>query len=157
MPVTEDQAFLVVRAVAVDRHRQVIGPVTGIYYDDHTGAPAWVSVRTPAPPDHGPDDPQAGEPQPVEPAAGEDALRLAPLAGASYSRGHLHLDLTYEQVAAAPPAGDDGHLDAEHEVHLYRHYGLSPAGDTDVDPTTASTARSRADQRPPTLLPPAEA
>ena len=148
MPITEDQAFLVARATAVDRHGQVVGPVTGIYYDDHTGAPAWVSVQV------------AG--QHTESTSGQDhdqtaAHRFAPLASASYARGRLHLDVTHQQVRDAPTDGDDDeHLDSEHEVGLYRHYGLSPAGDTDVDPDTASTARSRADDTNATLLPPAE-
>lgn len=143
MPVTEDQAFLVARATAVDRDGRVIGPVTGIYYDDHTGIPTWVTVQAPT---------RAAE-------AREDldaAPRFVPLASAAYAHGRLHVDVTRGQVVAAPAADGDGHLNATHEVALYRYYGLSPSGDTAVDPQSASTARSQADDRPVSFAPPFE-
>ena len=44
MPISEDQAFLVARSTAHDRDGTRIGPVSGVYYDDHTGRPEWVTV-----------------------------------------------------------------------------------------------------------------
>lgn len=158
MPISEDQAFLVARATAVDRDGQEVGPVVGLYYDDHTGRPEWVTVRPGAErsetgPHGAARSDGAGGP---ETAPGHDALRFTPLASASYTRGRLHLDVTYDQVLAAPPCGDDERLDAEEETRLYRHYGLSPAGDTDVDPSTGTSPRTAEDPGPHSLVPPAE-
>ncbi|GAA0291977.1 hypothetical protein [Kineococcus aurantiacus] len=145
MPISEDQAFLVARSVAVDRDGTQVGPVTGIYYDDHTGRPEWVTVALALDP---------SEADGALPPAGE---RFVPLASAAYSRGRLHLDVTTGQVRTAPQVADgNDHLDGAAEVDLYRHYGLSPAGDTDVDPATGTTPRTHAEPGDHSLLPPVE-
>lgn len=139
--ISEDQAFLVARASAHDRDGQVIGSVSGVFYDDHTGRPEWVTVKV-APGT----DPRAvgADPRPD---------RFVPLAGGSYARGRLTLDVTLDQVHGAPgPRGGD-HLDRGAETTLYRHYGLSPAGDTDVDPRSGTTPRSEGRPGGHSLLP----
>lgn len=161
MPISEDQAFLVARSTAHDRDGTPIGPVSGIYYDDHTGRPEWVTVTV-----------TGQEPTAVEPTARGARARVpagvdggsgpagpatfVPLASASYSRGRLHVNVSLEQVRHAPPADADDHLSSAAESRLYRHYGLSPAGDTDVDPDTGATPRTRDEPGQHTLLPPAE-
>ncbi|WNB86696.1 hypothetical protein [Cellulomonas sp. ATA003] len=144
MPISEDQAFLVARSAAYDRDSQRIGPVVGIYSDNHTGRPEWVTVAVEA------------DVASSAPAQQADDVRFAPLASATYARGRLLLDVTRRQVADAPrvPGGDE--LDGGAEAVLYAHYGLSPAGDTDVDPVTGTTPRADADGSDHSLLPPAE-
>lgn len=143
MPISEDQAFLVARSVAYDRDGSRVGPVVGIYCDNHTGRPEWITIAV-----------QAGESSSLN--VGTDLVRFAPLASASYGRGRLVLDVTRRQVVKAPdiPAGEE--LDGSAETRLYSHYGLSPAGDTDVDPTTGTTPRAEADGGDHSLLPRAE-
>jgi len=138
MPISEDQAFLVARSTAVDREGVEVGHVTGVYYDDHTGRPEWVTVSVPDAQD------------------GRAGTRFVPLASAAYSRGRLHVDVTLEQVRGAPRAAGGDHLGGAAEIELYRHYGLSPAGDTDVDPTTGTTPRTQDEPGDHSLLPPAE-
>lgn len=140
MPITEDQAFLVARASAHDRAGRLLGAVSGVFYDDHTGRPEWVTVTAAA----------SGD----APAPGPD--RFIPLASASYSKGRVNLNVTLEQVHTAPVLGEGDHLDGPSETALYRHYGLSPAGDTDVDPRSGSTPRTEGEPGEHTLLPPAE-
>ncbi len=142
MPISEDQAFLVARSTAYDRDGEEIGPVVGIYSDNHTGRPEWVTV--------------AVDPDPTASPAAADAVRFAPLASASYTRGRLVLDVTRRQVVAAPVTADGEELDGASETRLYTHYGLSPAGDTDVDPASGTTPRAEADGGDHSLLPPAE-
>jgi hypothetical protein len=160
MPISEDQAFLVARATGYDRDGSRIGPVVGIYSDNHTGRPEWVTLSVE--PATG-DAPAADEASTDTPAAGPSGertatgpVRFAPLASASYGRGRLTLDVTLGQVVTAPVTPDGEELDGPAEVRLYAHYGLSPAGDTDVDPATGTTARAQGDAADHSLLPPAE-
>jgi len=144
MPISEDQAFLVARSTAYDRDGSRVGAVAGIYSDNHTGRPEWVTVAvepTDRPPGEGP-------------ATGN--VRFAPLASASYSRSRLLLDVTLAQMVAAPVIPDGEEIDARAETALYHHYGLSPAGDTDVHPETGTTPRSEGDTGAHSLLPPPE-
>ncbi|NAZ81914.1 hypothetical protein GTR02_08790 [Kineococcus sp. R8] len=97
-----------------------------------------------------------GAPARRELAHEETGSRFVPLAGAAYARGRLLLDVTAEQVRRAPHVAPDEHLAASTEVALYGHYGLSPAGDTDVDPRTGTTPRGGDEHRAHSLLPPAE-
>jgi hypothetical protein len=138
MPISEDQAFLVARSTAVDREGAEVGHVTGIYYDDHTGRPEWVTVSVP------------------DVVDGPGAARFVPLASAAYYRGRLHVDVTLDQVRSAPRTAGGDHLGGATEIELYRHYGLSPAGDTDVDPTTRTTPRTQDEPGDHSLLPPLE-
>jgi hypothetical protein len=142
MPISEDQAFLVARSTAYDRDGCRIGAVVGIYSDNHTGRPDWVTLAV------APDDDARTGLVPV--------VRFAPLASASYARGRLLLDVTLRQVARAPVTPDGEELDGHAETLLYTHYGLSPAGDTDVDPATGATPRTDAGTGDHSLLPPAE-
>jgi len=180
MPISDDQAFLVARSTAYDRDGTQVGPVSGIYYDDHTGRPEWVTVmvaepealsRT-APSQVAGRGPSARGSATQESAtqtttetrtsparstsARSTSVRFVPLASASYARGRLHVNVTLEQVRQAPPADADDHLSSAAENRLYRHYGLSPAGDTDVDPDTGGTPRTQDEPGQHTLLPPAE-
>ncbi|MFB9377594.1 hypothetical protein ACFFKU_14015 [Kineococcus gynurae] len=144
MPITDDQAFLVARSAAYDRDGREIGPVSGIYYDDHTGRPEWVTVT-------------CRSSDATDAAAVEDGPdRFIPLASASYARGRLHLDVTVQQVHEAPVLTSGDHLDGQAETALYLHYGLSPAGDTAVDPDSGRTPRTEDDLDAHSLLPPTE-
>ncbi|NAZ78007.1 hypothetical protein GTQ99_21730 [Kineococcus sp. T13] len=152
MPISDEQAFLVARSSAVDRDGLTLGPVSGVYYDDHTGRPEWVTVQLrETPPHEGP----AGD-DPPSTVRGAAQSRFVPLASATYSRGRLHLDVSAAQVRSAPPARGDEHLSSAAERQLYRHYGLSPAGDTDVDPASGTSDRTQDEPGGHSLLPPQE-
>jgi len=156
MPISEDQAFLVARSTAYDRDGTEIGPVIDIYYDNHTGQPEWVTITVTAQTPGGTGAGTGSRADDSRDPVHLTSARFAPLASASYSRGRLHVDVTVEQVHQAPPAAAAEHLDSATENRLYRHYGLSPAGDTNVDPRTGTTPRTQDEPGQHSLLPPAE-
>jgi len=110
VPVPEEVAVRLPGKAAVDADGARLGPVTGVFDDDHTGRPEWAVVRV----------------------AGLE--HLAPLADAEVRDGRLHLAVTADRLASAPAAEDVDHVSHADSVALYHHYGLSPAGDTDVAP-----------------------
>ena len=114
MPITEEVAAGLPGKAAVDADGAPLGPVTGVFDDDHTGRPEWAVVRV----------------------AGLE--HLAPLADADVRGGRLHLAVTTQRLLSAPAAEDVDHLSHDDSVALYRHYGTSPAGDTDVAPHPAT-------------------
>ncbi|WP_299037827.1 hypothetical protein [uncultured Pseudokineococcus sp.] len=110
MPITEEVGAGLPGTPAVDADGAPLGPVTGVFDDDHTGRPEWAVVRV----------------------AGLE--RLAPLADADVRDGRLHLAVTADRLLSAPAAEEVEHVSHADSVALYQHYGTSPAGDTDVTP-----------------------
>jgi uncharacterized protein (TIGR02271 family) len=93
------------RSRVVDPAGEDVGEVDAIYYDDVTGEPAWLAVRT----------------------AAEPSRRvLAPLDGAELFDGSVRLAHAKHAIEATD-AIDEESIDAEAEHALRSHYGL-PAG-----------------------------
>lgn len=88
----------------VDSSGEKIGNVGQIYLDDETNQPEWATVRT-----------------------GWFGMResFVPLAGATLRGDTLHVAVNKDAVREAPTVDTEGgHLSAEEERQLYRHYGL---------------------------------
>ncbi|SDD09823.1 DUF2382 domain-containing protein [Actinokineospora iranica] len=83
-----------------------IGDVGQMWYDDETGNPSWVSVRTGLF------------------GMNESFVPIEGLRGAS--SGDLQTPFTKQQVKDAPNVDPEhGHLDETEEDRLYRHYGVT--------------------------------
>jgi uncharacterized protein (TIGR02271 family) len=88
----------------VDSGGEKIGTVGQIYLDDETNQPEWATVRT-----------------------GWFGMKesFVPLAQAVLRGDTLHVTVSKEAVKEAPTVDTEGgHLSAEEERQLYRHYGL---------------------------------
>lgn len=88
----------------IDSGGEKIGTVGQIYLDDETNQPEWATVRT-----------------------GWFGMResFVPLAQASVRGDTLQVAVSKEAVKEAPTVDTEGgHLSAEEERELYRHYGL---------------------------------
>jgi len=100
---TQDQIRTLVGSTAYDSDGDKIGKVGHVYFDDETDQPKWITVNT-----------------------GLFGLNesFVPLAGAE-SRGE-DVVVRYDKatVKDAPNVAADGHLSAQEEEQLYRHYGL---------------------------------
>ena len=81
-----------------------IGAIDAIYYDDQTGRPEWMAIRT-----------------------GFFGLNtsFAPIAGATARDGRLRLPYSKDQVKDAPNVAPNGHLSAGEERDLFEHYGFA--------------------------------
>jgi len=91
-------------ALVVDSAGDPVGELEAIYYDDETGEPAWVGVRT------------ASEPQ---------RRMLAPVEGAELAGESVQLAHEREAVEASGAVEAES-IDAEAEAGLRDHYGLPP-------------------------------
>ncbi|MEJ7705541.1 MAG: PRC and DUF2382 domain-containing protein [Geodermatophilaceae bacterium] len=100
--ISEGQLDSVMGSTAYDRDGDKIGKVGGVFLDDTTGAPSWVSVSTGM-------------------FGGKDTL--APLDDASFDGDRLNLNVDKAQVKDAPKMDVDSHLSVEEEQELYRYYG----------------------------------
>ncbi|SNC73651.1 conserved domain-containing protein [Kytococcus aerolatus] len=87
-----------------------IGSISDIYLDDQTGQPAWATVNTGM--------------------FGGDSF--VPLDDATVADGGLAVPYTKDKVKDSPRIEAGQHLDAEHEVELYRYYGVAFEGDDQV-------------------------
>lgn len=92
------------RALVVDSGGEPVGELEAIYYDDETGEPVWLGVRT------------ASEPQ---------RRVLAPLEGAELAGESVQLAHQREAVEASGSV-DGESIDADAETELRAHYGLPP-------------------------------
>lgn len=95
---------------AVDTDGDKIGTISDIYYDDVTGQPEWITVKT-----------------------GLLGTRssFVPLHGADSDGDNLRLPFGKAQVKDAPNIDTDGSLTPEEERTLYDHYGRGTDDDTD--------------------------
>ena len=93
-------------ATAYDRDGDKIGGVSGVYLDDQTGEPMWVTVNT-----------------------GFFGLSssFAPLAGSSLDGDRLTLAADKDAVKDAPNVDEDGHITRQQEDELYRYYQVDTA------------------------------
>jgi uncharacterized protein (TIGR02271 family) len=90
---------------AYDRDGDKVGAIEQVFYDDATGRPEWVAVRT---------------------GWFGTKVTLAPIAGSRVDDGN-GLRLAYEKslIKDAPNFDVDTHVSADEERALYAHYGFS--------------------------------
>jgi uncharacterized protein (TIGR02271 family) len=100
---TQDQIRSLVGATAYDSDGDKIGKVGHVYFDDQTDQPKWVTVNT-----------------------GLFGLNesFVPLAGAETRGDDVVVRYDKAKVKDAPNVSAEGHLSAQEEEQLYRHYGL---------------------------------
>jgi uncharacterized protein (TIGR02271 family) len=101
---TQDQVRDIENATAYDRSGEKIGKVGGVYYDDQTDQPKWVTVNT-----------------------GLFGMNetFVPVHDAEFSGDRVTLAYDKAQVKDAPNVSGDGHLSPQEEEQLYRYYDLS--------------------------------
>ncbi len=80
-----------------------VGKVGQVYLDDKSGSPEWVTVST---------------------GLFGSKESFVPVAQARFADGILTVPVAKDSVKDAPQLDQDGHLSAEQETELYRHYGL---------------------------------
>jgi stress response protein YsnF len=103
--VSDQEMSAAVGGTAYGSDGSKLGMVEAFFADDRTGAPTWVSVST-----------------------GLFGTRhsIAPVAGATFADGALHIPVTHDAVKSAP-AMQGEHLDPADEEALRQHYGLTGA------------------------------
>ncbi|MEU3459288.1 PRC and DUF2382 domain-containing protein [Streptomyces sp. NPDC006733] len=89
---------------AYDAGGEKIGHVQEVYFDDRTGRPDWVTVKT---------------------GLFGSKESFVPLAGARSDGDALHVAHDKATVKDAPRLDADQHLDVAQEQELFAHYGLS--------------------------------
>ena len=126
----------VIGAIADSREGEALGTVTAVFLDDETARPTWVGLT---------DGLHAA-------ADGADSPVLAPITGAEFSDGRLHLQVGADAVRRAPRLGVGDRLGPDDERLLLRHYaagdqpgGTAPAGTAPPTGTPASTTSDPAD------------
>ena len=100
---------------AYDADGDKIGEITDIYYDDETGRPEWVAVKTGL----------FGTKHSFVPIHGSSVYRE----GGDES-GDLQVAFDKDMVKGAPRIDDDEHLDPDQERELWSYYGYDYANDT---------------------------
>jgi len=93
--------------VAIDSNGDKIGTIKDVLYDDVTGRPEWVTVKTGL--------------------LGRQSI--APIAGATFERRDdgdmvMRLPTTKDRIKEAPDFDTDGYLTQDEERELYAHYGF---------------------------------
>ena len=88
---------------AYGRDGEKIGSIDNIFYDEETGRPEWLTIKT-----------------------GFMGLgsSFAPITGSRRHDDGLKLDVTKDQVKDAPDVGDGNHLPEDDERRLYEHYSI---------------------------------
>jgi hypothetical protein len=82
-----------------------IGAIDAIYYDEQTGRPEWLAIRT---------------------GLFGVKVSFAPIAGGTVRDGKLHLPYTKDRVKDAPNIDlEEAMLTVAEEQRLFRHYGLA--------------------------------
>ena len=90
---------------AYDRNGDKVGGIDQIFYDDATGRPEWLAVRT---------------------GWFGTKVTLAPIAGSTVEgQGGLRLAYDKDSIKEAPSFDVDDHLSSDEERSLYAHYGFS--------------------------------
>src|SRR4051794_19501191 len=93
---------------AYDRDGDKIGEIAGIYYDEGTGRPEWVVVRT---------------------GLFGGNVSFAPIAGSSAYGDDLQVAYDKGTVTDAPNVDRDGYLDVDEERRVFEHYQFDWGGD----------------------------
>lgn len=101
MVITQEQINGLYDAEVVTDDEDNLGGVQGVFLDDATGEPSWVSVRT-----------------------GWFGTRqsLIPLAEADITGDWIQVPFTREMIREAPQVDSEGHLSEEEQDQLVRYY-----------------------------------
>lgn len=108
----------VVGSTAYDASGDKVGSVDQIYLDDRTDEPTWASVTT---------------------GLFGMSQSLAPLQGARFEDGALHLAHDKSKIKDAPRVEADRHLSPQEEDELYRYYGMDFADASNAEFTESHT------------------
>jgi stress response protein YsnF len=95
------------KATVVGADGRKLGTVAGVYYDDETGRPEWVAVRTGL--------------------FGRD-VSVVPLAAARLQGEELHVPFDRRRLKTAPHHHPDRELTPQEEIDLFDHYGMPRGG-----------------------------
>ena len=95
----------------MDSDGRRIGQAENIFLDDATGEPEWLTIKSGL-------------------LGGKE--HFAPLDGASMRGGELFLSCAKEKVDTAPDMAVHGHMSAQEDIELRRHYGLRTARAADT-------------------------
>jgi uncharacterized protein (TIGR02271 family) len=107
--ISQDQLGSLVGTTAYDTSGDKIGKIGGIYYDDQTDQPKWVTVHT---------------------GLFGTNQTFVPVQGAELGGDRVTLAYDKAKVKDAPTIAEEGHLSPQQEQQLYRYYGLDyGAGD----------------------------
>ncbi|MFF7892135.1 DUF2382 domain-containing protein [Streptomyces sp. NPDC007907] len=109
--ITREQIAIVLDHPVHDTRGDKIGEARHVFFDDITGEPEWVSVRT---------------------GLFGTSESFVPIHDAALVEDHLEVPYAKDQVKDAPNVDVDagGHLSEQEEQRLYQYYGI----DWDVDP-----------------------
>jgi len=105
---------------AYDRNGDKVGSIESIYYDDDTGRPEWVAIRT---------------------GLLGHKMSFVPIAGSGNQGDDLQLAYDKDTIKDAPNCEADGHLSEEEERRLFQHYQY----DWDTTGTSGYGDATRAD------------
>jgi hypothetical protein len=92
-----------VRTNAYDVNGDKIGRIDAVYYDEQTGRPEWLAIRT---------------------GFFGTKTSFAPVTGATARDGKPYLPYTKDHIKDAPNVDLDGYLTPEEERELFAHYGF---------------------------------
>ncbi|MGY1749299.1 PRC and DUF2382 domain-containing protein [Modestobacter sp. SYSU DS0511] len=104
----------VIGATVDDRDGTTLGTVTAVFLDDVTGRPTWIGLTEGQ--HAAPDD--------------EEVPVIAPMSGAEFTGGRLHLTVAATAVRSAPRVARPDHLSPEEEATLQAHYRVGAAAGT---------------------------
>ncbi len=99
-----------------------LGTVAAVYYDNETGRPAWVAVRTGL--------------------FGRD-VSVVPLAAAQLRGEELHVPFDKQRLRTAPHHNPDRELTPQDEIDLFAHYGMPYGGRSTGAATGTGTPAER--------------
>jgi hypothetical protein len=114
----------------IDRNGHAVGVITDLYVDEASGLPEWAGVRT---------------------GMFSHRVTFVPLSEATAHGLRVQVAFDQRQIHEAPNFDPGGHLTAEDEARLFRHYGLehSPADGSGADSEFIAPATDRVEEEPP--------
>jgi uncharacterized protein (TIGR02271 family) len=105
--ITQEQLDTVVGSTAYDKDGDKVGKIGGLYYDDATNEPSWLTVHT---------------------GLFGTKETFIPVQGAEVTGDRVILQYDKATVKGAPNVDEDGHLSPQEEEQLYRYYGVQYTG-----------------------------
>ena len=113
----------VIGADVYDADGDKIGTASEVFLDDQSGNPEWVTVKT---------------------GLFGTKETFVPIREADLTGDGLRVPVSKAAVKDAPKIDQDGHLSPDEEIALYRHYGMSGTGDTQMSGNTTQTTTGMA-------------
>jgi uncharacterized protein (TIGR02271 family) len=105
--ITQEQLDAVVGSTAYDKDGDKVGKIGGLYYDDATNEPSWLTVHT---------------------GLFGTKETFIPVQGVEVTGDRVILQYDKATVKDAPNVDEDGHLSPQEEEQLYRYYGVQYTG-----------------------------